>query len=459
MYELTTNKKMKVIILYLQGYSYDEVVKKTGVSKGTVFNIISDLKAGLFPEISSIPEEIEQLRDVAISLKRSNISPIKANIGLSVLERLNDIGIEPSEIEKCHTLLQALSPHDKDLPSMARSILAIEKVKHDTGLTLEELEEKVASLRQEAEQLAPISKEAETKKRELIKLERDYSNLSSNIRELKKQETTLSGHVNKLEAKEVQLRGHVVELEERASAADKRLINARRDLETMDKMGISREELNKFTIKLKEVAAHHDIKPEDLCSRLFKELRMLDKGLNLEYAIKETEAQLGRIRNEITKDQAEKESLHAYLKQLTVEKANLETRIAHYRKQLANDITTLSEASKKTTREINDSLKLGIQVSLSEVNKLSGEALRVGKEVGNLESKIESLNWIKPLILLIRGDNGLDDYEVKTISLAVLRSISSWLNDNYGEDWDLSLLRLNIGSSISELEKWKPSTT
>ena len=58
MSELATNKKMKAIILYLQGYSYDEIVKKTGVSKGTVFNIISDLKAGLFPEISTIPEEI-----------------------------------------------------------------------------------------------------------------------------------------------------------------------------------------------------------------------------------------------------------------------------------------------------------------------------------------------------------------------------------------------------------------
>ena len=126
MSELTTNKRMKVIMLYLQGYSYDEVTKKTGLSKGTVFNIVSDQKAGLFPEISTVLEEIEQLRDVAISLKRSNISPIEANIGLSVLEKLTSMGITPSEVEKCHTLLQALSASESDLPSMARSILAIE---------------------------------------------------------------------------------------------------------------------------------------------------------------------------------------------------------------------------------------------------------------------------------------------------------------------------------------------
>jgi hypothetical protein len=53
MSELSINKRMKVIKLYLQGYSYDEIVKKAGVAKGTVYNIISDLKEGLFPEISN----------------------------------------------------------------------------------------------------------------------------------------------------------------------------------------------------------------------------------------------------------------------------------------------------------------------------------------------------------------------------------------------------------------------
>jgi hypothetical protein len=84
---------MKVIMLYLQGYSYDEIAKKTGVSKGSVCNIINDLKEGVFPEVSTIPEEIEQLRELSVTLKRSRISPIQANIGLSVLEKLIVIGM------------------------------------------------------------------------------------------------------------------------------------------------------------------------------------------------------------------------------------------------------------------------------------------------------------------------------------------------------------------------------
>ena len=58
MQELSMNKKMRIIKLYLDGYSYYEIAKKVSVSKGTVSNIIAALIAGQFPELSTIPEEI-----------------------------------------------------------------------------------------------------------------------------------------------------------------------------------------------------------------------------------------------------------------------------------------------------------------------------------------------------------------------------------------------------------------
>ena len=179
----------------------------------------------------------------------------------------------------------------------------------------------------------------------------------------------------------------------------------------------------------------------------------------MECLIKENEIQLTKLRNETAKEQAEKEGLHNYLSQLISEKTRLEAQLAHNRKQLAQDIDSLSSASEKTIREINDSLESGIDNSMREVNKLTEEALRVGKEVGKLESNIESLGWIKPLLSMVRGDNGLDDYQVRAIGLSVLRSMLSWLNENYGQDINLYLLINNMQSTIAELEKWKSSTT
>ncbi len=451
MQELSINKKLKVIKYFLQGYSYDGIVKMTGASKGMVSNIISDLKEGLFPEISTIPEEIEQLRDLAMVIKRNKISPVRASIGLSVLQRLVAIEIEPVDIEKCHMLLQALSPPDKNLAMMAKSILAIEEVKQNMGLSLEELEAKVVSLRQESEQLAPISEEIEIRKKELAQIERNRNSLMGKIKELNDREIILSGSVNSLEVKEVQLLNHVAEIEERARAADKQLNEARRELKALDKIGMNVQELSRFTVKLKEVSTHHDIKPEDLYRRLLKELRTLDKGLNLECLIRENEIQLTKLINEMDKEQAEKEGLHNYLNQLISEKTRLEARIAYYRKQLAQDIEALSSASEKTIREINDSLKSGIDNSMREVNKLTKETLRVGKEVGKLESNIECLSWIKPLLSMVRGDNGLDDYQVRAIGLSVLRSMSSWLNENHSQGNNLFFLKNNINNVIMEL--------
>ena len=314
MQEVSITKRMKVIKLYLQGYSYKEIAKKVGVSKGTVANIVADLKAGEYPDVSTVPEEIEQLRDLATSIRRTNISPVQANIGLSVIERLDSLGIEPSEIEKLFNLMQAFSPTDKDLAAMAKSILTIEDVKETTGMTLKELEDKVIKLRQEAEKLTPLSEQIKTRRQELKELTGKHESLTYKVKDLRKQEAAISDYVNKLEAREVRLRNHTAELEERAYAADKQLIDARKDLKVLDKIGISVEELNRFTTKLKGISAYHDIKPQALGNRLLKDLKSLDKGLGLECVIEEKQAQLKEITDKIASKQAEKDKLHAYLK-------------------------------------------------------------------------------------------------------------------------------------------------
>jgi len=299
MQKLSANKKMKIIKLYLNGFSYDEISTKTSVSKGTVANVTSALKAGQFPEISTIPEEIEQLRDLATNIKRSGISPIQASIGLSILERLVSLGIEPAEIEKCHTLLQALSSPSTDLTIMAKSILAIEEVKQKTGLTLDELEAKVIALRQEAEKLAPLSVEIENKEKELLELESAEHKLHEKIMVLNDRQNSLEQSINRLELRESQLAGRVADLEERAYTADKQLYEARRDLKTLSKVGMGIEDLSKFSVRLKEISAHHDIKPEDLYRRLLKELRQLDKGLSLESLVEEKRTELAKVDTEI----------------------------------------------------------------------------------------------------------------------------------------------------------------
>ena len=50
MEKLTAQKKISIVRQYFSGLSYDEIATKTGVSKGSVANVITDLKAGEIPE-------------------------------------------------------------------------------------------------------------------------------------------------------------------------------------------------------------------------------------------------------------------------------------------------------------------------------------------------------------------------------------------------------------------------
>ena len=49
MEKVSAKKKVSLVRLYLSGLSYDEIAVKAGVSKGTVANVVTELKTGGFP--------------------------------------------------------------------------------------------------------------------------------------------------------------------------------------------------------------------------------------------------------------------------------------------------------------------------------------------------------------------------------------------------------------------------
>jgi len=108
MEKLSLKKKLFVIRLYLEGLSYDEIAAKASVSKGTVANVITELKAGRFPEFGDLHEQLEIIRELAIDLKRTRLTSVQAAVGVSILSRLQELGVEPGEIYGLSTLCRTL---------------------------------------------------------------------------------------------------------------------------------------------------------------------------------------------------------------------------------------------------------------------------------------------------------------------------------------------------------------
>jgi hypothetical protein len=139
MQKLSVKKELQMVRYYLRGMPYDEIVAKVGVGKGTVANIVSKLKAGQLPETGDLAGDVEALRELAVDLKQSKLSPSKAVVGIAVLSRLNEVGIESGDIESCVAASHILAEEGMDLPSFAGAAVALEEARQRTGLGIEEL--------------------------------------------------------------------------------------------------------------------------------------------------------------------------------------------------------------------------------------------------------------------------------------------------------------------------------
>jgi predicted DNA-binding protein YlxM (UPF0122 family) len=113
MEKLSTKKKSTIVRQYLSGLSYDEIATASNVSKGTVANVVTELKAGNFPEAIDLGEHIDLLRELSLELKRLNLTPGQCATGLTVLTRITECGLDPADIGRWPLILKSAGSDDK----------------------------------------------------------------------------------------------------------------------------------------------------------------------------------------------------------------------------------------------------------------------------------------------------------------------------------------------------------
>ncbi|MFC1964938.1 hypothetical protein ACFLWG_02915 [Chloroflexota bacterium] len=73
MRKLGITTKLRVIKLFLIGYTFDEIVEQTDVAKGSVVNIINDFREGNIPMTKDMTLYIDSLRKVAVDLRKREV--------------------------------------------------------------------------------------------------------------------------------------------------------------------------------------------------------------------------------------------------------------------------------------------------------------------------------------------------------------------------------------------------
>jgi predicted transcriptional regulator len=88
MKEISRAKRLEIAHYYILGHTYEEIEKETGVSHGTIANIVQELENGELT-IPGIPfDQVNDLRQLSFDLKKKGLQPSQALLGLALFERL-----------------------------------------------------------------------------------------------------------------------------------------------------------------------------------------------------------------------------------------------------------------------------------------------------------------------------------------------------------------------------------
>ncbi len=452
--EITTGKRLTIVKLYFSGLSYDEISAKCGASKGTVANIVTELKAGRFPEARDATEHIEELRELSLDLKRLKLSPLQCATGLTVLARISEGGLDPADIDRWPPILKSIRKED-DAQEFVRLIYSIQEVQKRTGLSLGNLDNKVHELEKKAAELESVSNKLKDYRKQVSDLTRQREKLAGEVANLEQKYQLLNPRVKDLEKREKELSHRISDLEPKAQKAEAALTSLNREMQKLRDTGLPLEELSEFAQRVQEVAGRHAIDPNQLSGRLLHELNNLDKGLGLEALVESLQQEVGKKREEIARAKKDLETAKSVANSLKQESENLEASIRETRDKVAGEIAGIIPLARNTVNQFTKEIQGGVDKAKAEVIRLRDESLEIGKEIGKYEGILETNQWLKDLSGLIQNEPGIDAKRVRALALSALRGISSWLgaqNQFTGQTLSLSMA---TNSLIKELEKWQ----
>jgi len=454
MEKLSAKKKGTLVRQYLSGLSYSEIAAKSGVSKGTVANVVAELKAGRYPEAADVVDHIELLRELSLDLKSSNLTPGQCAAGLTVLFRITECGLEVGDIDRWSPILKSVGT-EAEVQELVSTIYSIQEVQIRTGLSLEELDNTVHELEGKAAELDPMSKKHEDYTKQLADLSKQRENLAGVVAGLEEKYKMLNPQVKDLEKREQGLSRQIKDIEMRGEKAEAAIAALNKEQQRLLDIGLSSEALAEFSQRVHSIAQHHHISLAELRERLLNELEKLSQGLGLETLIRNRQKDLEKQEKAIALAKQEQKSLKAVVESLKQEKAKLAASIKDTSEKVSKEIAKIVPSARDMINKLSEELQRGHNEALIDVRRLRDEALELVMEVGQYKEAIQSNQWLSDLFALVRGEEGIEGKQVRAIVLSVMLGAQSWLKHDEASNLRFTTLSYAVGNLIGELEKWK----
>lgn len=298
MTEVPMAKRLEIVRLHLEGHSNQEVATLANSSKGTVGNVLTELRTGRLPIADSVADQAVLLHKIAAEMREYWLSPAEACIGFECFDTLRGSGIPAHEWPTLIRLAQKLADKEElDLIAFLHAGNVVSEFVMETGIDPVNVPATVANLEQELEQ-----KRAEIKDVDACVVERDaieqaiiarnaeLAALNDDIAAAKSErdaeqvatatarekgrpaaaaaEESAQTRTGKLEAREEVLTKRVETLEAKAAHEERRLPSSREVADAFEVLGVPIGVMQGVLARLEALSSESGVSVSDLRERL-----------------------------------------------------------------------------------------------------------------------------------------------------------------------------------------------
>ncbi len=404
MKEITRIKRLEVAHYYLLGYTYKEIEDETGISHGSIANIVSELEDDDLNIPGTSSDQVNDLRQLSFDLKKSGLKPSQALLGITFLKKLQELQIAPEHLEAWSSLVKKLLPPDfpaEEYFDLARRLhdLEISQGKSFETITeeyksccqrIQTLKEEVDSLSKVKSQLAneikPLSPQLEALTKERGRLENDVQIQTTKIQELKSRLKEAEGEKSTLDRETKDLHRRKVRLSSEVEGKEE-------SLRKMGEMGFSDEDLLRLKAFLERMSKDENNDVTKVKEKFFSALGLYKDINDLEQR-RETETK--GIRKLVT----EKSILSGEIKELEKRKGTLLG-------EMDRTIISISQRLKTIGEEATLQVEQQVGSVREQFDSLLADAMKTGQAIGEMRQMVkeggDSENSLRDFIEETRG--------------------------------------------------------
>jgi predicted nucleic acid-binding Zn-ribbon protein len=388
----------------LLGYTYKEIEEETGISHGSIANIVSELEDDDLNIPGTTFDQVNDLRQLSFDLKKSGLKPSQALLGITFLQRLQSLQITPEHLEAWSELVKKLLPPDFPVKEFFESARRLRDLETSQGKSFETITEeykihcqRIEKLKGEVDSLSkaklqlsneikPLSSQLDTLKREKERLENDVQIQTTKIQELKSRLKEAEGEKSTLDRETKDLHRRKVKLSSEVEGKDE-------TLRKLGEIGFSDEDLLRLKAFLERMSKDENIDLTKVKEKFFSALGLY-KDIN--GFKRKREAETKGIRELVT----EKTILSGEIKELEKRKGTLLG-------EMDKTIISISQRLRTIGEEATSQVQQQVSSIREQFDSLLADAVKAGQAIGEMQQMVkkgeDSEKSLKNFIREIRG--------------------------------------------------------